>query len=165
MQALGQVLWRCLTWIWCCPSHVFLRGRAVLFPQSVFENSLMTQKMCAPPKAMGKVTYIAPAGQYSLKVRFVSAAASLLVFAQGSSLYSCQRNPGGMPPIGVHCCCLACVSRCGKSPCAAASSRTLFSLSVFVPLFVPFFFLRTKCWSWSSRARPSSTPCSRYFMQ
>ncbi|CAI5475398.1 unnamed protein product [Closterium sp. Yama58-4] len=34
---------------------------------TVIENSLMTQKICAPPKAMGKVTYVAPPGQYSLK--------------------------------------------------------------------------------------------------
>eukprot|EP00271_Cylindrocystis_brebissonii_P014290 TRINITY_DN35601_c0_g1_i1.p1 TRINITY_DN35601_c0_g1~~TRINITY_DN35601_c0_g1_i1.p1 ORF type:complete len:621 (+),score=132.78 TRINITY_DN35601_c0_g1_i1:178-2040(+) len=33
----------------------------------VFENSLITQKMSAPPKAMGKVTYVAPAGQYTLE--------------------------------------------------------------------------------------------------
>ncbi|GJP34587.1 hypothetical protein CLOM_g19015 [Closterium sp. NIES-68] len=34
---------------------------------TVIENSLMTQKICAPPKAMGKVTFVAPPGQYSLK--------------------------------------------------------------------------------------------------
>ena len=29
----------------------------------------MTQKMCAPPRAMGKISYIAPPGQYTLTVR------------------------------------------------------------------------------------------------
>eukprot|EP00897_Mesotaenium_endlicherianum_P002492 jgi/Mesen1/2270/ME000154S01442 len=33
----------------------------------VFENTLMNQRMVAPPKAMGKIKYLAPAGQYSLK--------------------------------------------------------------------------------------------------
>ena len=41
----------------------------VFLLQTVFENSLMTQKLCAPPKAMGKITYLAPPGQYTLKVR------------------------------------------------------------------------------------------------
>ncbi|KAH7515330.1 hypothetical protein FEM48_Zijuj10G0023300 [Ziziphus jujuba var. spinosa] len=35
--------------------------------QSVFENSLMQHHVPLPPDAMGKITYIAPAGQYSLK--------------------------------------------------------------------------------------------------
>lgn len=33
---------------------------------TVFENSLMTQKMMAPPKSMGRITYLAPPGQYTL---------------------------------------------------------------------------------------------------
>lgn len=36
--------------------------------QTVFENSLMQHHVALPPDAMGKVTYVAPAGQYSLKV-------------------------------------------------------------------------------------------------
>ncbi|XP_042478745.1 V-type proton ATPase catalytic subunit A-like [Macadamia integrifolia] len=35
--------------------------------QNVFENSLMQHHVALPPDAMGKITYIAPAGQYSLK--------------------------------------------------------------------------------------------------
>lgn len=35
--------------------------------QTVFENSLMEHRVALPPDAMGKITYIAPAGQYSLK--------------------------------------------------------------------------------------------------
>jgi hypothetical protein len=36
--------------------------------QTVIENSLMQHHVALPPDAMGKVTYIAPPGQYSLKV-------------------------------------------------------------------------------------------------
>ncbi|KAJ0479234.1 putative H(+)-transporting two-sector ATPase [Helianthus annuus] len=32
-----------------------------------FENSLVQHRIALPPDAMGKITYIAPAGQYSLK--------------------------------------------------------------------------------------------------
>lgn len=39
-----------------------------LLLQTVFENSLMEHRVALPPDAMGKVTYVAPAGQYSLKV-------------------------------------------------------------------------------------------------
>lgn len=39
-----------------------------LFVQTVFENSLMQHHVALPPDAMGKITYVAPAGQYSLKV-------------------------------------------------------------------------------------------------
>ncbi|KAH7279890.1 hypothetical protein KP509_37G042600 [Ceratopteris richardii] len=34
---------------------------------TVFENSLMTHHIAVPPGAMGKVTYVAPAGQYSIQ--------------------------------------------------------------------------------------------------
>ncbi|KAK8704637.1 hypothetical protein V6N13_048256 [Hibiscus sabdariffa] len=34
---------------------------------TVFENSLMQHHVALPPDAMGKITYIAPPGQYSLK--------------------------------------------------------------------------------------------------
>lgn len=37
--------------------------------QTVYENTLMQHHVALPPDAMGKVTYIAPPGQYSLKVR------------------------------------------------------------------------------------------------
>lgn len=36
--------------------------------QTVFENSLMQHHVALPPDAMGKVTFVAPSGQYSLKV-------------------------------------------------------------------------------------------------
>ena len=36
----------------------------------MFENSLMTHHISVPPGTMGKVTYVAPAGQYSIKVGF-----------------------------------------------------------------------------------------------
>lgn len=36
--------------------------------QTVFENSLMQHHVALSPDAMGKITYIAPPGQYSLKV-------------------------------------------------------------------------------------------------
>lgn len=36
--------------------------------QTVFENSLMQHHIALPPDAMGKITYVAPPGQYSLKV-------------------------------------------------------------------------------------------------
>lgn len=40
------------------------------FPmQTVYENSLMQHHVALPPDAMGKITYIATPGQYSLKVR------------------------------------------------------------------------------------------------
>ncbi|KAL5974163.1 hypothetical protein ACLOJK_030826 [Asimina triloba] len=35
--------------------------------QTVFENTLMQHHVALPPGSMGKITYIAPAGQYSLK--------------------------------------------------------------------------------------------------
>lgn len=36
--------------------------------QTVFENTLMKHHVALPPDAMGKITYVAPPGQYSLKV-------------------------------------------------------------------------------------------------
>lgn len=36
--------------------------------QTVFENTLMQHHVALPPDAMGKISYIAPPGQYSLKV-------------------------------------------------------------------------------------------------
>lgn len=36
--------------------------------QTVFENSLMEHHVALPPDAMGKVTFVASPGQYSLKV-------------------------------------------------------------------------------------------------
>jgi len=38
--------------------------------QTVFENTLMQHHIALPPDAMGKITYIAPAGQYSITVSF-----------------------------------------------------------------------------------------------
>ncbi|GJT00805.1 V-type proton ATPase catalytic subunit A [Tanacetum coccineum] len=35
---------------------------------TVFENSLVEHRIALPPDAMGKVTYVAPAGHYSLKL-------------------------------------------------------------------------------------------------
>ncbi|MBD4017443.1 V-type ATP synthase subunit A, partial [Xanthomonas citri pv. citri] len=34
---------------------------------TVFENSLVEHRIALPPDAMGKITYLAPPGQYSLK--------------------------------------------------------------------------------------------------
>ena len=39
-----------------------------LLLQTVFENSLMQHHIALPPDNMGKITYIAPPGQYSIKV-------------------------------------------------------------------------------------------------
>ncbi|RWW41653.1 hypothetical protein BHE74_00052846, partial [Ensete ventricosum] len=36
--------------------------------QTVFENTLMQHHVALPPGSMGKISYIAPAGQYNLKV-------------------------------------------------------------------------------------------------
>ena len=36
--------------------------------QIVHENTLMQHHVALPPGSMGKISYIAPAGQYSLKV-------------------------------------------------------------------------------------------------
>jgi len=36
--------------------------------QIVFENTLMQHHVALPPGSMGKISYIAPPGQYSLKV-------------------------------------------------------------------------------------------------
>jgi vacuolar-type H+-ATPase catalytic subunit A/Vma1 len=36
--------------------------------QTVFENTLMQHHVALPPGSMGKISYIAPAGQYSLQV-------------------------------------------------------------------------------------------------
>lgn len=43
-------------------------GIGIFALQTVFENSLMEHRVALPPDAMGKITYIAPPGQYSLKV-------------------------------------------------------------------------------------------------
>lgn len=34
--------------------------------QNVFENSLLEHRVCLPPGAMGKITYVAPHGNYSI---------------------------------------------------------------------------------------------------
>jgi vacuolar-type H+-ATPase catalytic subunit A/Vma1 len=36
--------------------------------QTVFENTLMQHHVALPPGSMGKISFIAPAGQYSLQV-------------------------------------------------------------------------------------------------
>ena len=36
--------------------------------QTVFENTLMQHHVALPPGSMGKISYIAPAGQYNLQV-------------------------------------------------------------------------------------------------
>lgn len=36
--------------------------------QTVFENSLIEHHLGLPPGAMGKITYIAPEGEYSIEV-------------------------------------------------------------------------------------------------
>lgn len=46
--------------------------------QTVFENSLVKHHVALPPGSMGKITYIAPAGQYNLKVGLLSLLVLLL---------------------------------------------------------------------------------------
>lgn len=46
----------------------FILTSGFIYLQTVFENSLMQHHVALPPDAMGKVTYVAPPGQYSLKV-------------------------------------------------------------------------------------------------
>lgn len=53
------------TWI---TSISFLKINTLASMQTVFENSLIQHHVALPPDAMGKITYIAPPGQYSLKV-------------------------------------------------------------------------------------------------
>lgn len=58
--------------------------------QTVFENSLMQHHVALPPDAMGKVTYVAPAGQYSLKVclfNYSSLSMPQLIFSLSSRLW------------------------------------------------------------------------------
>lgn len=55
--------------------------------QTVFENSLMQHHVALPPDAMGKITYVAPAGQYSLKVR---------LFAMGYRLWFMMDSPSNI---------------------------------------------------------------------
>lgn len=43
-----------------------------LLMQTVFENTLMQHHVALPPDAMGKVTYVASPGQYSLKVYYLT---------------------------------------------------------------------------------------------
>lgn len=57
--------------------------------QTVFENSLMEHRVALPPDAMGKITYIAPAGQYSLKVCLNFCLAKLIMLSMTlSKLFS-----------------------------------------------------------------------------
>lgn len=63
-------LWRILYYL---SMIIFFRvesnSRMAFFAlQTVFENSLMEHHVALPPDAMGKITYVAPPGQYSLKV-------------------------------------------------------------------------------------------------
>jgi V-type H+-transporting ATPase subunit A len=37
--------------------------------QTVYENSLIEHQIGLPPFSMGKITYIAPEGQYTLQVQ------------------------------------------------------------------------------------------------
>jgi V-type H+-transporting ATPase subunit A len=39
--------------------------------QIVYENSLIEHHIGLPPGSMGKITYIAPEGQYTLQVRLL----------------------------------------------------------------------------------------------
>ncbi|KAL0886497.1 hypothetical protein Bca101_010480 [Brassica carinata] len=57
--------------LWEFQSNEFVEGDTITVVtcmlQTVFENTLMTHRVALPPDAMGKITYIAPAGQYSIK--------------------------------------------------------------------------------------------------
>jgi vacuolar-type H+-ATPase catalytic subunit A/Vma1 len=50
------------------PAVNMLNLRLVTILQTVFENTLMEHHVAFPPGSMGKISYIAPAGQYSLQV-------------------------------------------------------------------------------------------------
>lgn len=56
--------------------------------QTVFENSLMEHRVALPPDAMGKITYIAPAGQYSLKVCLNFCLEKLIMLSTTSMFFS-----------------------------------------------------------------------------
>ncbi|PVH47412.1 hypothetical protein PAHAL_4G055100 [Panicum hallii] len=49
------------------PSRVGIYMLLVTILQTVFENTLMEHHVALPPGSMGKISYIAPAGQYSLQ--------------------------------------------------------------------------------------------------
>jgi len=51
--------------IFFCPN---LLVSLLIYVQTVFENSLVEHHVALPPDAMGKITFVAPPGQYSLKV-------------------------------------------------------------------------------------------------
>ncbi|CAL5332430.1 unnamed protein product [Camellia sinensis] len=53
--------------------------------QTVFENSLAQHHVALPHDSIGKITYIAPVGQYSLKVFLIYFL--FLSFNVGYSLY------------------------------------------------------------------------------
>ena len=50
------------------PAVNLLNLMLVTMLQTVFENTLMEHHVALPPGSMGKISYIAPAGQYSLQV-------------------------------------------------------------------------------------------------
>lgn len=58
--------------------------------QTVFENSLMEHRVALPPDAMGKITYIAPAGQYSLKVCLNFCLAKLIMLSMTIKVVLCS---------------------------------------------------------------------------
>ena len=62
-----------LGWLAICSYsvHLFFLNLVNYLPvQTVFENTLMKHHIALPPDAMGKITYIAPPGQYSITVSF-----------------------------------------------------------------------------------------------
>lgn len=56
----------CKLFLFC--ASIFSKSCELLSLQTVFENTLMQHHIALPPDAMGKITYIAPPGQYSITV-------------------------------------------------------------------------------------------------
>ncbi|KAL0734462.1 hypothetical protein Bca4012_010672 [Brassica carinata] len=54
--------------LWEFQSNEFVEGDTITVVTCMLQNTLMTHRVALPPDAMGKITYIAPAGQYSIKI-------------------------------------------------------------------------------------------------
>ena len=53
----------------------------------VYENTLVKHRMILPPKSKGTVTYIAPAGNYTVSVSYTSMDEQFNYFTWGSNIY------------------------------------------------------------------------------
>ncbi|GKB64463.1 V-type proton ATPase catalytic subunit A, partial [Tanacetum coccineum] len=92
---------------------------------TVFENSLVEHRIALPPDAMGKVTYVAPAGHYSLKtwpVRTPRPVASKL--AADTPLLTGQRVLDALfPSVLGGTCAIPGAFGCGKTVISQALSK------------------------------------------